>query len=236
MKQLKKKTTKPPTTLLHCALYLDQIFSLISRSNLIYALTFRLSNLGLLSLRAVSSNMTEGSIADLRQAYCRNQWLCRNERLPRREVHWLSPVWSVDKFTSRAGHPQLRIARGGCCSLSLGQRWGTGEGGDGREGGQGDARRRREENQGDTWFLGYRFMGFVSSAAREMASFLLASIFNFIFLSAFSKKIRISHAKIMEIERRKETLSAGGQSNDAVIAWPQYCCTLDISMYNICPI
>lgn len=61
-------------------------------------------------------------------------------------------------------------------------------------------------------------MGFVSSAAREMASFLLASIFNFIFLSAFSKKIRIFHAKIMEIERRKETLSAGGQSNDAVIA------------------
>lgn len=120
----------------------------------------------------------------------------------------------MDKFTSRAGHPQCRIARGGCCSLSWGQRGGTG-GADGRGGGQGDAR-RRGENQGDTWVSGYQLMGFVSSAAREMASFLLASIF--IFLSAFSKKIRISHAKIMEIERCKETLSAGGQSNDAVIA------------------
>ena len=90
-------------------------------------------------------------------------------------------------------------------------------GADGRGDGQRDVR-RKEKHQGDTWVSGYRLMGFVSSAAHEMTSFLLACIFNFIFLFSFSKKIWKSHAKIMEIERLKEKLSAGGQSNDTVTA------------------
>lgn len=139
--------------------------------NLIHALSFFMDkNLGLFSLWPLSSNFTEGLIADL----------------PTRWPWKSMDLWEQEAATegSSPDHPcgiHGHISQSGRTHpLS----WEQGRGKGGRW------KRRRERRHGEEWgtLFGSGVMGSGSSAAHGMTSFLSAWIFHFTFLFSFSKK------------------------------------------------